>query len=327
MREMKRAVVTGGAGFIGSHVVDAYLAADYEVLVIDDLSTGKRENCELAAKEYPKTLQLAELDICAPETRARIKAFAPDIICHLAAQMDVRRSVAEPQFDAEKNIIGTINLLEAAKESGCKVFSFASTGGAIYGEQEYFPADENHPTSPESPYGISKRAAELYLEYYARTFGIHARSLRFANVFGPRQNPKGEAGVVAIFSERILAGQALAIYGDGGQTRDFVFVRDVISAFKLASDKALEVPSRKGTFKAYNIGCAVETSVNQLVQTMKEASAAVLQRPFPPIEHREGRPGEQRRSVISFSKIEGELGWKPQVSLLDGLRQTIESYL
>jgi len=323
---MKKVVVTGGAGFIGSHLVDLLLGIDCEILVIDDLSTGRKENLDQAFKEHPKLLQLAELDITAAGTRARVKAFKPDLICHMAAQMNVRRSVSEPQFDAEKNIVGTINLLEAAKECDCKSFILASTGGAIYGEQEHFPADENHPVNPECPYGISKRSAELYLEYYSRTYGIHTRALRFANVYGPRQNPKGEAGVVAIFSERIIAGQTLLINGDGGQTRDFVFVADVVTAVKLVCEKGIESTLKKGTFNVYNVGCGVETSVNELVKALKEASKGISERSFPGFEHRDALPGEQRRSVICSKKLESELGWKPQVSLIEGLRATVQSF-
>jgi UDP-glucose 4-epimerase len=323
---MKKVVVTGGAGFIGSHLVDLLLQDECEILIIDDLSTGRRENLDSAFKEHSKQIQLAELDIVAPGTRARVKAFKPDLICHLAAQMNVRRSVSEPQFDAEKNIVGTINLLEAAKECDCRGFIFASTGGAIYGEQEHFPADENHPVNPECPYGISKRAAELYLEYYSRTYGIHTRSLRFANVFGPRQNPKGEAGVVAIFSEKIIAGHALHINGDGGQTRDFVSVADVVSAVKLVSEKGIDFNGKKGSYNVYNVGCGRETSINELVQALKEASKGVTERPFPAVEHREALPGEQRRSVITSKKLESELGWKPTVSLIDGLKATVKSF-
>jgi UDP-glucose 4-epimerase len=323
---MKKVVVTGGAGFIGSHLVDLLLKSECEILIIDDLTTGRRENLDQAFKEHSKLIQLAELDITAAGTRARVKAFKPDLICHLAAQMSVRRSVIEPQFDADKNIVGTINLLEAAREGECKSFILASTGGAIYGEQEHFPADENHPVNPECPYGISKRAAELYLEYYSRTYGIHTRSLRFANVFGPRQNPKGEAGVVAIFSEKIIAGHTLQINGDGGQTRDFVSVFDVVAAVKLVAEKGIDRASKKGTYNVYNVGCGVETSINELAHALKEASKGISERQFPSIEHRDALAGEQRRSVISSKKLESELGWKPTVSLVEGLRATVESF-
>jgi UDP-glucose 4-epimerase len=323
---MRKVVVTGGAGFIGSHVVDLFLQNQCEILVIDDLSTGRQENLDAAVKEYSKHVQLAKLDICASETRARVEAFKPELICHLAAQMNVRRSVSEPQFDAEKNIVGTINLLEAAKDCECNSFILASTGGAIYGEQEYFPADENHPILPECPYGISKRAGELYLDYYARTYGLQTRSLRFANVYGPRQNPKGEAGVVAIFSERIIAGQTLTVNGDGGQTRDFIFVRDVAEAVRLVADNSIQTSSKKGTFQIFNVGCSVETSINELIIAMKEASKGIADRPFPAVEHKDALLGEQRRSVITAKKLESDLSWKPQVTLVDGLRATIESF-
>lgn len=320
-----RVVVTGGAGFIGSHVVDAYLARGAEVLVVDDLSTGRRENLEVATKEHPKTLQLSELDICASETKARVKAFAPELIVHLAAQMNVRWSVADPQFDAEKNVLGTVNLLEAAREAGTKAFLLASTGGAIYGEQEYFPADEAHPILPECPYGISKRAGELYLEYYARASKMQTRALRFANVYGPRQNPKGEAGVVAIFCERILSGDPLQVNGDGGQTRDFVFVQDVVDAVLRAGDDALR--HKGGKFSIYNVGHGLETSINELVRVLREAwNDLGGDGDFPQVSHGPALPGEQRRSVISCDKITKELGWTPNVTLREGLRATIQSF-
>lgn len=322
-----RVVVSGGAGFIGSHVVDLFLRRGDEVLVVDDLSTGRRDNLSHAAREFHKTLQISELDIVASETRARVKAFQPNLICHLAAQMNVRRSVSDPQFDAEKNVVGTVNLLEAARESECSAFIFSSTGGAIYGEQEYFPADESHPILPECPYGISKRSGELYLEYYARAYGLQTRSLRFANVFGPRQNPKGEAGVIAIFSERIIAGQPLTVNGDGGQTRDFVYVADVVDAVARAADDSLKRAGRTGMFNTYNVGCARETSINELVDTMKKAWLSLSGQPFPQISHGSALPGEQRRSVIACKKIESELGWKPKTSLADGLRETIASFM
>ncbi len=320
-------VVTGGAGFIGSHVVDLFLHREAEVLVVDDLSSGRRENLEAARREHSKSLQLCELDICAPETRARIRAFKPDLICHLGAQINVRRSVLEPQFDADKNIIGTINLLEAAKEGGVTGIIFASTGGAIYGEQEYYPADEKHPIRPECPYGISKHAAEMYLEFYARTYGLFSRSLRFANVYGPRQNPKGEAGVVAIFGQKIIAGEPLTINGDGEQTRDFVYVLDVVDAIARAADSA---SSRAGTtlkYDVFNVGCGKEISVNKLVETMQKAWSQLSERSFPEIGYGPGLSGEQKRSVINAHKIEHDLGWKPKVPLAEGLTQTINSFL
>jgi UDP-glucose 4-epimerase len=321
-----KVVVTGGCGFIGSHVVDHYLASGCDVLVVDDLSSGRKENLESAMEQYPKTLQLSKLDICASETKARVKAFAPELVVHLAAQMNVRRSVAEPQFDAEKNVVGTVNLLEAARESGCKVFVFSSTGGAIYGEQEHYPAEESHPIKPECPYGISKRAGELYLEYYARAYGLQTRSLRFANVYGPRQNPKGEAGVVAIFSERILSGHPLTVNGDGGQTRDFVHVYDVVQAVALSASQAVKKVSTRGKFEIFNVGCGVETSINELVETMRLAWKEIGEKPFPDVTYADGLPGEQRRSVISYRRIENELGWKPEVTLVEGLKGTILSF-
>jgi len=319
-----KVVVTGGAGFIGSHVVEALLRKEADVLVVDDLSTGRKDNLESANREFPKSLQISELDITASETRARIKAFAPNLIVHLAAQMNVRRSVSEPQFDAEKNVLGTVNILEAAREGGCHSFVFASTGGAIYGEQEYFPADEAHPVLPECPYGISKRAGEMYLEYYARAYKMQTRSLRFANVYGPRQNPKGEAGVVAIFSEKLLDGAELTVNGDGGQTRDFVFVSDVVDAVMLAASDSMA--HRGGKYNVYNVGWGEENSVNDLVSVMRQAWGDISESAFPKVSHGPGLAGEQRRSVISSAKISAELGWKPKVSFREGLRTTIQSF-
>ena len=236
-------LVTGGAGFIASHIADAYLAAGHEVVVLDDLSSGKRANVPAAAKFYPA-------DIRSPETREIVRNERPEVISHHAAQMDVRRSVADPGFDAEVNVLGFINLLEAAREVGVRKVIFASSGGAVYGEQVEFPASESHAHDPLSPYGITKATGEHYLYYYRAVHGLPYVALRYANVFGPRQDPHGEAGVVAIFTERLLAGQAPTINGDGGQTRDYVFVADVVRANVAALETsrrldALDLPTRR----------------------------------------------------------------------------------
>ena len=286
-------------------------------------STGLESNLENARSEA-KSLNVARFDISSPDAAKEVEAFGPDAVFHLAAQINVRRSVSEPVFDADKNVCGTVNMLEACKQASVKRFIFASTGGAIYGEQEVYPAPEEHPVRAECQYGISKRAAELYLEFYARTYGIDCVSLRFANIYGPRQNPKGEAGVCAIFSERLLAGENLKINGDGEQTRDFVFVKDVAAASLHALDKG------PAGFSIYNVGTGIETSVNELAKGFLEAWGDVC----PPsgkkdieLTHGPGLPGEQKRSVIDASKISRELGWKVNTSVQEGLRSTLDSYI
>ncbi len=298
-----KVLVTGGAGFIGSHVVDHALAAGHEVLVLDDLSSGRRDNLDPRA-------QLHVLDVRSREAAELIESERPDAIFHLAAQMDVRRSCADPRFDADVNIAGFINLLEAAVRSGVRRVVFSSTGGAIYGEQDCFPADETHPTRPCSPYGVSKAASELYLGYYRAQYGLSYAALRYANVYGPRQNPHGEAGVVAIFCDRLLSGRECVIYGDGGQTRDFVFVGDVARANLLAltSDYV----------GALNIGTGVETDVNTL-QTALAKAAGVNS----PARHEPPKPGEQRRSVITPARARQILGFTPEVALEQGLGETM----
>ncbi len=298
-----KVLVTGGAGFIGSHVVDHALAAGHEVLVLDDLSSGRRDNLDPRA-------QLHVLDVRSREAAELIESERPDAIFHLAAQMDVRRSCADPRFDADVNIAGFINLLEAAVRSGVRRVVFSSTGGAIYGEQDCFPADETHPTRPCSPYGVSKAASELYLGYYRAQYGLSYAALRYANVYGPRQNPHGEAGVVAIFCDRLLSGRECVIYGDGGQTRDFVFVGDVARANLLAltSDYV----------GALNIGTGVETDVNTLQAALAKAAGVNS-----PARHEPPKPGEQRRSVITPARARQILGFTPEVALEQGLGETM----
>ena len=299
-------VVTGGAGFIGSHVCDAFLAGGHDVHALDDLSSGKAENLDPRVK-------LHRADIRSREASQLILDEKPDAIAHLAAQMDVRRSVADPRFDAEVNIGGMLNLLEAAVKAGTRKVVFSSTGGAIYGEQDYFPADEKHPQRPCSPYGTSKAAGELYLNYYRQQHGLSYVALRYANVYGPRQNPHGEAGVVAIFCDRILAGKSCTIFGDGKQTRDFVFVGDVARANRLAMESNVN--------GSVNIGTGVETDVNQLYAKLAEVAGSKLA-----AEHAPGKPGEQKRSVIDAGYAGKVFGWKPEVKLEEGLRQTLEFF-
>lgn len=320
---MKRCVVTGGAGFIGSHVAAALLQEGVEVLVIDNLFTGTELNFAAAAAVAPQKISLLRADIRESEARQAIAEFKPEGIFHLAAQMNVRASVQDPIFDASSNVLGTINMLEALSEAGGKFFATSSTGGAIYGEQSYFPADEEHPVHAECPYGVSKRCAEHYIEYFSRAKNFRGVALRFANVYGPRQNPKGEAGVVAIFSERILRGAELVINGTGEQTRDFVYVEDVVRACLLS------VRDRTPKFLTYNVGTGRETSLNQLVSGMRVAWNDIRtpsDPEFSAVRNGPAMPGEQFRSVIAIDKINRELQWVPAISLEEGLRRTINSF-
>ena len=296
-------LVTGGAGFIGSHVCDEFLRRGHEVIALDNLSSGRRENLD------PR-VRLVELDIRAPEAAALVLAERPEVICHLAAQMDVRRSVEEPRFDAEVNVLGMLNLLEAARQVAVRKFIFSSTGGAIYGEQDVFPAPEGHPLRPVSPYGVSKAAGELYLGYYRAQYGLPYVALRYANVYGPRQNPHGEAGVVAIFSQRLVTGQDCTIFGSGAQSRDFVFGPDVARANWLAFEKDY--------VGAVNIGTGVETDINALYRLLADA-AGVREEAL----HAPGKPGEQLRSCIDNSLARRVLGWEPVVPLPEGLARTV----
>jgi UDP-glucose 4-epimerase len=303
-----RILVTGGAGFIGSNTVDALVAtAKHQVSVLDDLSAGKREQINQSTNFYQ-----ADVRDGARITEI-IEREKPEVIFHLAAQMDVRRSVAEPAFDAQVNLVGFLNLMEAGRRNGLKRVVFSSTGGAIYGEQERFPCDEEHPCRPVSPYGVAKFATERYLFFYQVQYGIPYLAVRYANVYGPRQDPHGEAGVVAIFCGRLLEKQPVTIFGEGKQTRDYVFVGDVVRA-NLA---AIESPYTG----AVNIGTGVETSVNQLYAELAAVAGSSDKPTYAP-----GRPGEQQRSVISPARAHRELGWKPQVALREGLSQTLQFF-
>ena len=297
-------LVSGGAGFIASHVSGALLKAGHEVHILDDLSGGQREN-------IPEGAVFHELDIRSEEASACMLEQGFEGFVHHAAQMDVRKSVADPQFDAAVNVLGLLNLMEAGRRGGLKKVVFASTGGAIYGEPEYAPQDERHVTRPLSPYGVTKLCAEQYLDYYRSQYGIPFVALRYGNVYGPRQNPHGEAGVVAIFAERMLRGEQPVIFGDGLQTRDYVYVGDVVRAnlSALAYDGS-------GTF---NIGTAVETSVNDLFDILRDRIAPDMER-----RHEAGRPGEQRRSVLAFDLARRELGWVPDTDIVHGLEETIK---
>ncbi|MEK7704745.1 MAG: NAD-dependent epimerase/dehydratase family protein [Myxococcota bacterium] len=299
-----RTLITGGAGFIGSHATEVMLAGGHEVLVVDNLSTGKRTN-------VPSGSEFAQVDITTPEVERVIADFAPEALLHFAAQIDVRSSVTDPIFDAAVNVLGTARVLGAAARAGTAVVVMASTGGAIYGEQEHFPADESHTTRPESPYGLSKLCAELYCGYYARVGAMRAVALRFGNVYGPRQDPHGEAGVVAIFAGKMLHGEAPTVYGDGAQTRDYVYVDDAARAVKLAAEHA----SARG---AFNIGSGLETDVNTLARLIANAAGYKGR-----IDHAEPRVGEQHRSVIDAERAHKVLAWRPEVRLADGVRDTV----
>lgn len=301
-----RILVTGGAGFIGSHLTDRLIQEGHEVVIVDDLSTGKKKNINPKAEFY-------KVDILSPKLERVFKKERPEAILHHAAQMDVRRSVKDPIFDGQVNILGTVNLLEQAVKVGTKRVLFASSGGAIYGEQEQFPATEGHPTRPVSPYGVSKLAGEHYLYYYGRTYGLQWTGLRYANVYGPRQDPFGEAGVVAIFTLKLLQNEQPVINGTGKQTRDYVFVDDVVEANMAVLNNGLT--------EAFNVGTGRETSVNQLFRMIAEAVGS-------PIKERYGpeRRGEQLRSCLDAAKLAGAAEWEPRTSLTDGLKRTVEYF-
>jgi UDP-glucose 4-epimerase len=299
-------LVTGGAGFIGSHVADAFIEQGHEVVIVDNLSMGRMENVNPQAK-------FVNMNIQDPQIAELFENEGFDVVNHHAAQMDVRLSVADPIFDAQNNIFGTINLLQAAQKNGVKKIIFISSGGAIYGEQDYFPADEEHPTRPLSPYGITKLTGEKYVQFYQHVYNLNFVILRYANVYGPRQNPKGEAGVVAIFSSRMLTGGQPVINGDGLQTRDYVFVRDVVNA----NLKALDYEESN----YFNIGTGLETTVNELFHELNHLTNANAKEV-----HRAAQPGEQMRSVLNIEKAKKILNWTPQISLNEGLAKTVEYF-
>ena len=305
-----RTLVTGGAGFIGSNVVDALVQRGDEVTVLDNLATGRRENLEQA---LANGAELVEVDIRDAEAvRDVAERVRPEAIFHLAAQIDVRRSAEDPAFDARVNVEGTINVLQAARAAEVRRVVNTSTGGAIYGEAQQIPAPESHPNAPEAPYGQSKFAAEGYCELFNRLFGLSTVSLRYGNVYGPRQDPLGEAGVVAIFCGKVRSGERPVVFGDGLQTRDYVHVHDVVSANLAAAQSDATGP--------INIGTGVETNVLELVEALAPHATA----DFTP-EHRPERPGEVRHIAIDASRARAELGWEARVPLRDGLEQTLAS--
>ncbi len=299
---MKTALVTGGAGFIGSHIVDAYVERGWRVVVIDDLSTGDRHNVNRRAELYVVDVR---------DAASIIGEVEPDLVNHHAAQIDVRKSVEDPAEDADINIVASIRLLQASVAAHVKRFIFASSGGAGYGEPLFTPQTEEHPLRPMSPYGCAKVAVEHYMSYYGEVQGLSTVALRYANVYGPRQNTRGEAGVIAIFADRMLRGEPVTINGSGEQTRDFVFVRDVVAA-------NVAVTERPDLTGAFNVGTGVETSINTIYREMANilgTSAAPIYAP--------AKPGEQIRSVLDSSLLRKECGLGEFVALRDGLAATM----
>jgi UDP-glucose 4-epimerase len=303
-------LVTGGAGFISSHLVDALIERGHRVVVVDNLSTGKKENINKKAKFY-------KIDICSPRIVEIFKKEKPGIVFHFAAQINVRKSVEDPLFDAKVNILGSLNVIQnffKLRTSNLKhqTLIFASTGGAIYGETNKIPTPENYPADPISPYGIAKLTIENYLKFYKENFGLKFISLRFSNVYGPRQDPKGEAGVVAIFIEKLLKRERPTIFGNGNQTRDFILVEDVVSA-------CLKAMEYKGEKEIFNIGTGIETSINELYEIISKLLKTKVKPKYAP-----GKPGDLKRSCLDISLAKRELEWKPKYNLKEGLKKTIE---
>ncbi len=303
-------LVTGGAGFIGSHVADAYLANGHAVWIVDDLSSGKREN-------IPAGADFIELDIRDPAIRNLFREVRFDLVNHHAAQIDVRVSVSDPMKDASINLQGLLNLTEAAIEVGTRRIVYVSSGGVVYGEPEQIPTPESAPKLPLSPYGVTKLAGEYYLNYYRKIRGLEYVALRYSNVFGPRQDPHGEAGVVAIFCNRLQSGERLTVFGDGEQTRDYVFVRDVVAANMAVSELELEAGEGLDS-RAFNVGTGVGTSVNRLADVVEKIAGASQ-----PRDHQAERPGELRHSTLDAVLLRTR-GWAPAFSLEEGLRETYE---
>ncbi len=302
-----KVLVTGGAGFIGSHVVDQYLQQGHQVVIVDDLSTGREANINPGATFY-------RLDIRDPQLAGIFEKEHPDVVNHHAAQMDVRRSVADPLFDASVNILGSINLLECARRSQVRHVIYISSGGAVYGEPVYLPCDENHPVNPICPYGASKHTVEHYLFMYRQNYDMEYTVLRYPNVYGPRQDPHGEAGVVAIFVGQMLAGQPVMINGDGNQERDFVYVGDCARANLLALEDAT------GS-NIYNLGSGRGTTVNEIFQALKQATGYLHGPGYGP-----AMLGETRRIFLAADRIRADLEWRPSVPLQDGLGLTVNHF-
>jgi UDP-glucose 4-epimerase len=299
-----RILVTGGAGFIGSTIADRFVGAGWDVAVIDDLSSGKRENVPDQAHFYP-------CDVRSAAAAEAVERERPDVLCHHAAQIDVRRSMADPRYDVDVNLGGLVNLLVAAARAGVRHVLFASSGGAAYGEATRIPTPEDEPTHPVSVYGASKASSELFLGVWRASHGIGFTALRYGNVYGPRQDPHGEAGVVAIFAGRLLDGEPCTINGDGTQTRDYVYVDDVARANLLAAERRHQGP--------LNVGTGVETDVNRIYRILADAAGVAAE-----AAHGPGKAGEQRRSCIDPAAAGRALGWRPEVPIEEGLRRTLE---
>src|SRR5919201_161043 len=309
MRRAMRTLVTGGAGFIGSNVVDALIQRGDEVTVVDNLTTGRRSNLEPA---LAAGVRLVEADMRDGEAMRDLCAdWQPEVVFHLGAQIDVRRSVADPAFDAMVNVIGTINVLAAAQASGARRFVNSSTGGAIYGEGRVIPAPETHPEEPEAGYGQAKLSAEGYCELFRRLHGFSTVSLRYGNVYGPRQDPLGEAGVIAIFCGKLLDGGKPTVFGDGLQTRDYVYVGDVVAATLAAAESDVG--------DAFNVGLGVESTVLDLIEVLGRLAG---RNDFEPVRAPE-RPGEIKHIALDSSRAREELGWEPRVRLEEGLERTL----
>jgi len=307
---MRKALVTGGAGFIGSHVADTFIANGWEVTIVDDLSSGKREN-------IPEKSKFHEIGVNSPEFSRLVTSGKFDVVVHLAAQMDVRKSVADPVNDANTNILGTLNLMEALRKSAAATrVIFTSTGGVLYGDFNTPPNYETYPKDPESPYAIAKLSIEYYLAYYSRVHGQEYAALRVGNAYGPRQDPHGEAGVVAIFCGRILDDRPLTVFGDGLQTRDYVYVGDVARAVWLAATKPLP-PKGRLDARGFNIGTGKGTSVIEVASLLQATAGSDI-----PIEFASHRPGEQQESFVNADKARELLSWAPEVTLADGLAKT-----
>lgn len=306
--------MSGGAGFIGSHVAGLLLQEGYQVEILDDLSSGRREN-------LPRGAAFHHGDIGSEEAARLVREGRFDVLFHLAAQIDVRKSVLEPVADARINVLGSLNLLEAVRSGGHATrVVFSSTGGALYGDFVPIPSVETMPKDPESPYGVAKLSIELYMGYFGRVHGVETVALRYSNVYGPRQDPHGEAGVVAIFCNRLLQGQPLTVFGDGQQTRDYVFAGDVARANLAAATMKLPA-ARQFDERAFNIGTGRETSVLELAATLQRAAGTSV-----PVQHLPARAGELPRSAVSNEKAVASLGWRPQVNLEEGLRMTYEYF-
>jgi UDP-glucose 4-epimerase len=302
---MSKVLVTGGAGFIGSNTVDLLIEKGYSVAVADNLSSGKKSNVNLKARFH-------KADITSPALGRVFAKERPEYVIHLAAQINVRESVKDPSYDAKVNVLGSINVLESCRKNKVRKIVYSSSGGAVYGEPQYTPVDEKHPVKPLCPYGASKYAVEKYVELYGASFGLGYNILRYANVYGPRQDPRGEAGVVAIFTGLLNAGRQPTIFGDGQQSRDFCFVGDIAQA-------NLEGLEREGKSRVYNIGSGIETSVNKITQELVDATGAKVKP-----KHTGEVPGEVRHICLDVSLAEKELGWSAETDLKTGLMRTVE---